>query len=872
MKKITLGILAHVDAGKTTLTEAMLYNSGAVDKLGRVDNGSCLLDGHQIERERGITVFSKLARFERSGVAFTLVDTPGHLDFYAEAERSLSIQDYAVLVVNATEGAVSHTVTLLRQLRSRRIPTFIFVNKMDMRSVRRVDIVSELRVALGSNICDFNLRREDEARFLEECAGCDERLIGEYLDTGTLSDESITDAILSCRLIPCHFGSALKNTGVNELLDTVCLYTKERSFSKTLFGARVFKIMTAPDGTRLSYMKLTGGELHLKDTLKIPTEDGGFAEERVEQIRLYNADKFKQAKSAAAGEVIAVPSLKHTKAGMGLGTCEADFLLSEPVLDYKMELEEGCDIHRAYLDLLPLGEEEPTLNLRYDSESREIRVRLMGQIQTEVLTRLIKERFGLSVKFGEAGVVYRETVTDTVYGAGHFEPLTHYAEVRLRLEPLPTGSGLVFTTEVPQDILKTNWQRLILSHLEERAHRGKLIGAPITDMKITVVGGRAHPKHTEGGDFRQATLRALNQALMKARARGDMLLLEPYFNFEATLPEGTLGRFLNDMEVRHGECEAPEFSHDGAVTVRGRAPVYNMRSYQSELRAYTKGEGRLSLTAGDYLPCHNAETVIAERAYDPESDSRANPNSVFCKGGAGYTVPWYESDAKMHTPPVGEALPTAEQTDVSQHTGVGQSTVKTPKDYRSTVRQDEELMRIFEATYGKITPRRISEKTTYEATPKERRRPKPLPKGDDYLIIDGYNLIFANEELAAVAKAELAHARELLIRLMCNYRGYQRSRVIIVFDAYRKRDNAGSTEEFGGVTVIYTKERQTADAYIERATYEIKAPDTVRVVTDDRDEQLIILGNGGLRVTTREFITELETVAREINEILNSKK
>ncbi len=869
MKSVTLGILAHVDAGKTTLSEAMLYVSGAKDTLGRVDNGSCLLDGHAIERQRGITVFSKLARFTLDDTAVTVVDTPGHLDFFAEAERSLAIMDYAVLVVSATEGAVSHTVNLFRMLRARRIPTFIFVNKMDMGRERRIDILASLRTALDNSVCDFNLKGEDRGRFLEECAACDERLIGEYLDSSDLSDESIADAISRMKITPCFFGSALKNNGVDTLLNALDIYTREKNFSKTLFGARVYKINTAPDGTRLTYMRIVGGTLSVKESITVPTDEGEVTE-RVEQIRLYSAERFKQVKVAVAGDVIAIPGLKHTRAGMGLGTAAKDEVAAEPVLDYKIEFAKGTDIMRAYLDLAPLADEEPTLGLRYDEVSREVRVRLMGQIQTEVLTRLIKDRFSLDVSFTETGVIYRETVTETVFGAGHFEPLMHYAEVRVRIDPLPQGSGTVFATEVPPDNLKLNWQRLILSHLEERRHKGKLIAAPLTDVKITVIGGRAHPKHTEGGDFRQATFRAVNQALMKARASGTLMLLEPTYSFEAVLPEGALGRFLNDIELRHGRCDAPEFSGDGTVRLCGIAPVFSMRSYQNELRSYTRGEGKISLKYSQYQPCHNADEIIAQREYDPESDIRANPNSVFCKGGAGYLVPWYEADEKMHTPPPYTSREASE--DDTPEISLPRRRADTPKDYRQTVAEDKELMRIFEATYGKVTKRTVSERTTYEA-PKEnqKKRPRPIERGDEYLIIDGYNVIFASEELSALAKEELSHARDTLIRLMCNYRGFKRVKVIIVFDGHKRRDNVGSTEDLGGVTVIYTKERQSADAYIERATYEIKAPDTVRVVTDDRDEQLIVLGAGGVRVTTREFFAELDTVALEIKEFLGKK-
>ena len=853
MKTITLGILAHVDAGNTTLCEALLYSAGAISSLGRVDKGTAALDGHSIERERGITIFSKLALFDYKDTAVTLLDTPGHQDFLPEAQRSLAVEDYAILVISAKDGITPHTKTLYGMLSDRRIPTFVFVNKTDICDRRRIDLVDELRCNLDKRICDFILEDTDKERFFEECASYDESLMQFYFDTGKLSAPDIAAAIKRRNVIPCFFGSALRNIGVSALLNAIDKYSVEKSYGKALFGAKVYKIATDESGVRLSYMKITSGELRLKDTLVYKSRSDEPKEERVEQIRLYSADKFKQLKSAEAGMVVAVPNLEGSYAGLGLGACSDDYDALSPALDYRMIFDEGTDIYDAYLKLLPLGEEEPTLGLRYDAKERQIRVLLSGEIQTEVLKKLIEQRFGLRVNFGEASIHYKETITEKVYGAGHFEPLTHYAEVRLRLEPLPQGSGMVFDTNTPTDVLKTNWQRLILSHLEGRAHRGKLIGAPITDMKITLIAGRAHPKHTEGGDFRQATFRAVNQGLMKAKMR----LLEPTFNFEATLPEASLGRFLYDVETMAGECEPPEFC-DGEVKVRGFAPVYGMRSYQSTLRSYTHGEGKISFTAGDYYPCHNEEEIVKSVGYNPELDERANPNSVFCKGGAGYLVPWYEADEKMHTENPEEPHEPVEDGDSSP-------VIRTKTDYKGTVEEDRELMRIFEATYGKIKQRKLPERKENSAKAEKQPRRKAMPKGEEFLLIDGYNLIFASDELKRLAEGELGHARDTLIRLICNYKGVKNCKIIIVFDAYNTNTKDISCEEYGEVSVVYTKARQTADAYIERTTYKITEPDRVRVVTSDYKEQLIVLGNGALRVPAREFLNELKLASDEIS-------
>ena len=857
MKRIVLGILAHVDAGKTTLSEALLYRSGVIASLGRVDKGSSFFDSNEIERRRGITVFSKMATLSFPGTELTLLDTPGHADFSAEMERALSVMDYALLLVSAKDGVTEYTVTLWKLLRARRIPTFIFVNKTDIADRRRIDILAEIKSAFGSEAVDFTRELTDRAGFAEECASASEELMSEYFESGALADKSIAAAISRSKLFPTLFGSALKDTGIDSLITAIDRFTEEIPYSKNLFGAKVFKIGRDESGARLTYMKITGGTLAPKDMITLNLGRGEISREKVESIRLYSGDKFKALKSCDAGQIVAIPSLKGSFAGMGIGIETKEMLTLAPVLDYSIVFDEKTDEYEAYLKLAPLGDEDPSLALRYDPKTREIRLRLMGEMQTQVLKQIISERFGYSVTFRQGSIVYKETVTDTVYGAGHFEPLMHYAEVRLRLEPLPQGSGLIFSSELPTDTLKNNWQRLILSHLEARDHKGTLIGAPITDMKITLVGGRAHPKHTEGGDFREATYRALRQGLMKA----DSILLEPTFDFEIRAPREYLGRIMTDIENLHGAYGAPEFEEETAI-ICGNAPVYSFRGYESELRAFSKGAAKISLMAGEYAPCHNADEIIAERGYDPELDEEAIASSVFCKGGAGYSVPWYEADEKMHT----------ESPEVKTADGGEGSLPKRAiaQKYRGTAAEDKELMRIFESTYGKIKPRTVAERieNTAEKQPTEKRRKAQKPK-DEYLLIDGYNLIFAWSELKKLADAELSHARDTLISIVCNYQGFRKCNTIIVFDAYRRSGGRGSVEKCGAVTVVYTKEAQTADAYIEQATYRLAKENRVRVVTSDYVEQLIILGNGALRVPAAEFITEVEKTTAEINDFIN---
>ena len=853
MKRLAVGILAHVDAGKTTLSEGLLFSSGNILKLGRVDKRDAFLDTHSLERERGITIFSKQAILELGSTQITLIDTPGHIDFSCEAERAMSVQDYAILLVSAPDGITAHTKTLWHLLAARGIPTFIFVNKLDISDRRRHQLMDELRVNLSGRCVDFT--DDTSPDFFESCASQDERLMEEFFSTDRLELDGICRAIAKRRIFPCFFGSALKMKGVSELLYGIDKYTLDKKYSESLFGARVYKIGRDQQGKRLTYVKITGGSLKPKDIIDIPTATGETVSEKIEEIRLYSGDKYKSLSSAPAGTVCALLGPTATKVGMGLGFEPSDSQTLSPVLDYRMILPREANPYEAFMRLMVLAEEDPSLALSYEPTTHEIRVRLMGEIQIEVLKRVISERFGLTVGFDEGAILYKETIADEIYGAGHFEPLRHYAEVHLRLEPLPEGSGIITATECPTDTLSLNWQRLIITHLEERVHRGVLTGSPITDIKITLTAGKAHLKHTEGGDFRQATYRAVRQGLMKARS----VLLEPTFDFRIELQRDNLGRLMNDITSMHGISNPPEIIEDIAI-LEGRCPVATMRSYASELRAYTRGEGRIALTVGPYMPCHNTDEVMARRNYTPELDDRNPCGSVFCKGGSGYAVPWDEADALMHITPTGISREIAEQTE----------TVRVAKklDYRGTVEEDKELMRIFESTYGKIKKRTASERVENSApTPEKKERPKKLkPRGEEYVIIDGYNFLFAIDELRSAAESDIARARDLLTRLMCDYAAFRKCRVIIAFDAYKRRGGEGSVEEIGPVSVVYTREKQTADAYIERTTYEISDRHSVRVVTSDYQEQLVILGSGGLRVSAREFYAEILDTLKLIRE------
>lgn len=843
-RKLTIGIVAHANAGKTTITEALLYNCGALQRLGRVDKKDAFLDTHEIERERGITIFSKQARMRRGDVEITLIDTPGHVDFASEAERVLGVLDACILVVGAPDGVRAHTQTLWHLLAMHRTPVFLFVNKTDIAGKNQVDVMNELRAELDGACANFTLSGD---RFFEETAGVNEAIMQRYFDGEPIADDLLCTEIALRRLFPVYFGAALKNEGVGAFLDGIVRFCRPIPHG-ALFGAKVYKIAHDPSGARLTYLKVTGGTLRIKQTLSYTQPSGEPIDERVEQIRLYSGDRFVSVGEVGEGEVCAVLGPKKTFCGLGLGVePNACAMMLEPILSYTLALAPDIRAHVAYERLLPLAEEDPTLHLVYDDESGEIRVQLMGEIQSEILKRVIAQRFGLCVELKEGKILYKETITAPVFGAGHFEPLRHYAEVHLLLEPLPAGSGLVFESDCSTDRLPLHWQRLVLTHLEERVHRGVLIGAPIADMKITLIAGRAHNKHTEGGDFRQATYRAVRQGLMKAQAQ----ILEPYLRFAITLPTALLGRAMTDLSGMSARLEPPEQNGECAH-LRGVAPASTVRTYPTELRAYTRGEGSIQLTFDGYDVCHDPEAVMAARLYDPLQNERDTPNSVFCKNGAGYVVPWDEADGLMHVDC--GARPSGASDEPFAPTPVAPRIAD-----RDAKVSEREWMAIYERTYGKIKPRTVAERreygTTEEKTPTRRR--KLVPKGEEYLLVDGYNVIHAWEMLRRLASESLDHAREALIRMLCNYTGYRRCQTILVFDAYRVRKGDGGSERIGGITVVYTKERQTADAYIERTTARIAEKHDVRVVTADGAEQLVIFGAGAYRMTPEELYEEM---------------
>ncbi len=854
MKRIVAGIMAHVDAGKTTLSEAMLYLSGTTEKLGRVDKRDAYLDHYALERERGITIFSKQALIKHLDTEITLIDTPGHVDFSCETERTLAIQDYAILLISATDGVTAHTRTLWQLLSARKIPTFIFVNKTDISTRIQRELADELRTTLSMRCVDFTLAGSPS--FFEEVASLDEGLMNEYFENESLADGGIIEAIRTRKVFPCYFGSALKLKGVDTLLKGLDRFTTETEFSTSLFGARIYKISRDKNGKRMTLARITGGTLYPKDTIEVRTHDGVITE-KVEEIRVYNGDKSQPLKEAKAGTVCAIFGPNATKSGMGLGIECDDITTLSPPLSYRLILPDDVNPYDVYMRLSALAEEEPSLSLLWESEKRQIKVCLMGEIQLEVLRHLLKERLDLEVEFDTGEVLYRETIAETVRGAGHFEPLCHYAEVHLQIEPLPEGSGVVATADCDREVLALNWQRLVMTHIEEKVHTGVLIGAPLSDVKITVIGGRAHQKHTEGGDFREATYRAIRQGLRKARS----VILEPTFDFRIELPLQNMGRVLTDISNMFGEVKESIITEDNA-TLTGNCPVVTMRDYPQTLRAYTHGFGNITLTPGAYIPAHNQEQLIIERGYSPDLDDKNPCGSVFCKAGAGYSVPWDEADEKMHAAPEGEV----EQVEEGQIPERARSV-----RYSGTAEEDKELMRIFEATYGKVKPRKAPEKKENSAPKKESRKTNAKPRGEEIILLDGYNVIHSSERLTRIAAVDFALARDTLIRALCNYTSFKRCRAIIVFDAYRVKDGKGSVERCGNTTVVYTKERQTADAYIERATYDMAKDSYVRVVTADMQEQFIILGNGAYRTSPDEFFDELANAEIEISEMYQAK-
>ena len=854
MKKLTIGILAHVDSGKTTLSEAMMYLSGNISRLGRVDHRDSFLDNFRLERERGITIFSKQAIMRYEDAEITLLDTPGHVDFSAETERTLQVLDYAILVISGTDGVQSHTVTLWRLLQKYHVPTFLFVNKMDMAGADRDSLIDQLHEKLSEGCVDFGMER---AQLFEDIALCDNSLLEKYYENESLDHKDIAAAIRKRRVFPTLFGSALKLDGVAAFLELIDRYTVSESYGDT-FAARVFKIAEDAQGTRLTYLKITGGVLKVKDILQSPKNING---EKVNQIRLYSGEKFATVDSAESGTVCAVTGITFARPGDGLGA-EKDGAapILEPVLTYSVILPEGVDVHEALDKLRILVQEDPQLGIAYDERHGEIQVRLMGDIQLEILTGIIEDRFGFTVSFGQGSIIYKETISEAVEGVGHFEPLRHYAEVHLLLRPGKRDSGLIFKSECKEDLLDRNWQRLILTHLYEKMHLGVLTGSPITDMEIVLMSGKAHAKHTEGGDFRQATYRAVRQGLRSANS----ILLEPYYAFELTVPAENIGRAMTDITRMSGSFQPPETEGELAV-LSGTAPVATMRGYTREVMQYTHGQGRLSVALKGYELCHNADEVIASIGYNADSDLENTADSVFCSHGAGLTVKWDEVPSYMHLPSVMESKQVEDTVKVRNL-----SRYKSQKDIFAL---DKELMQIFEQTYGPVHRKVYSEPKRWKSVeydPKKKR--KNLPSDGfsvEYLLVDGYNVIHSWDHLRELVDDNMDLARSLLINTLCNYQGYRKCEVILVFDAYRLKGHEREVEKVNNITIVYTKEAETADMYIERASYKLSKNNRVRVVTSDGMEQLIILGAGAIRVSSREFLEEVQNAEKEIREIIN---
>lgn len=857
MENIVMGILAHVDAGKTTLSEGMLYLSGTVRKLGRVDHKDAFLDTYSLERDRGITIFSKQAVFSLGNRRINLLDTPGHVDFSAEMERTLQVLDYAVLVISGADGVQGHTETLWKLLKLYEIPTFIFINKMDQPGTDRESLLTELKERLDEGCIVFG--KEKNVESLEEIAMTDEAVLDYFMEHETVRNEDICRLIRERKIFPCYFGSALKLDGVQELLAGFEEYMKPFDGKKE-FGARVFKISRDDKGERLTFLKVTGGKL----VVKMPINK----EEKINQIRIYSGAKYEAVNEVEAGGVCAVTGLSSSYIGQGLGVekgTAAPFL--EPVLTYQMILPEGADTTKVLRELKQLEEEEPLLNIVWNPALEEIHVQLMGEVQTEILKTMIAERFHLDVEFGTGKIVYKETIKSPVVGVGHYEPLRHYAEVHLKMEPLEAGSGLIFDTDCSEDVLDRNWQRLILTHLQEREHPGVLTGAPITDMKIMIVAGRAHLKHTEGGDFRQATYRAVRQGLKSAES----VLLEPWYSFVLEVPSEQVGRAMSDIGQMNGSFEGPEAEDkQGMVRLTGTAPASEMRDYQQEVWAYTKGRGRITLTLKGYEPCHNAEEVIEEIGYDSERDVDNPTGSVFCAHGAGFLVKWDEVPEYMHI----------KEDFLAEKPGIEQDEMMAVQmgnhcnysgGYSSSYDDDPELLTIMEREFGSKQEERDRYSSYRKQTVSTPVRHTTVIKENEpkkeYLLVDGYNIIFAWEELNELAKASIDAARNKLMDILSNYQGFIGCTLILVFDAYKVKGNQGEVQKYHNIYVVYTKEAETADQYIEKTTHEIGRKYKVTVATSDALEQVIVMGQGAYRISARDFYEEVERTEKQIREI-----
>lgn len=854
MKKIVVGILAHVDSGKTTLSEALLYQSGSISKVGRVDNRDSFLDTFSLERARGITIFSKQAVLDYKDTQITLIDTPGHVDFSAETERTLQVLDYAILVISGTEGVQSHTKTLWKLLAKYNVPCFIFVNKMDLEGADKGIVMAKLRSKLSDNCVDFGLKDTDD--FYENIALCDEKLLNKY-ENDCLEQQDIVKAIKGRKIFPCMFGAALKLDGTEEFLECVYSFTEMNSYGKE-FAGKVYKI-AEDKGQRITFLKVTGGSLKVKEVLQSPKNK---EQEKVQQIRIYSGEKFTAIQEAEAGIVCAVTGINFTSSGDGLGVENNSGLpVLEPVLTYKLNLPSEIDSHTALQKMKILENEDPQLKVEWNSRLGEIQVKLMGEIQLEVLQTLIAERFGFQVTFDTGNIIYKETIANTVEGVGHFEPLRHYAEVHLMLEPTQRDTGITFATDCKEDLLDKNWQRLILTHLYEKTHIGVLTGSPITDMKITLVAGKAHPKHTEGGDFRQATYRAVRQGLRIAKS----ILLEPIYEFTLEVPTENVGKAMADIQYMGGTFNPPELDGEFSI-ITGTAPVSTMHHYSKDVIQYTHGKGKLMCSLKGYEPCHNSQEVIEKIGYDPDSDTDNTCDSVFCSRGAGYNVKWDHVKSCMHLSSV------LSEPKICKNISTSRKSISDYKGKDDVFSLDKELMQIFEQTYGPIKAKKVNnEKRHFDYTKKKSYKPSSAPNydGKEYLLVDGYNVIFAWEELKELSQITIDGAREKLINILCNYQGYKKCEIIVVFDAYKVKGNVGEVDKVNNINIVYTKEAETADAYIEKVSKTLAKNNRVKVVTSDGLEQLIILGNGALRVSSNEFYYEVKEAEKVIRDIIS---
>lgn len=859
--KLVIGILAHVDAGKTTLSEALLYVTGQLRRLGRVDHQDAFLDNFSMERERGITIFSKQAELNMGDIQVTLLDTPGHVDFSAEMERTLQVLDYAILVINGADGVQAHTRTLWRLLKQYQIPVFLFVNKMDQPAADKAVLLQSLKSCLNDNCMDFTDLNCSE----EGLAMCNEVMLEEYLETGCVSMETLKAAIRGRYIFPCYFGSALKLTGIEEFISGIAAYTMPPDYGED-YGARVYKISRDEQGNRLTHLKITGGRLKVRDLVR----HSSGVEEKIHQIRIYSGSAFRVVSEAEAGDICAVTGLEESYSGEGFGIeQDAAVPVLEPVLNYRLILPEDCNVHEAWNRLLQLEEENPLLHLSWQEATGEMHVQVMGEVELEVLKKLIQERFGYEVDFGEGSLVYKETIQTSVEGIGHFEPLRHYAEVHLLLEPLEPGSGIQIEADCSEDVLAKNWQRLVLTHIAERKHKGVLTGSEITDMRITLIAGRAHAKHTEGGDFRQATYRAIRQGLRKA----ECVLLEPYYDYQLIVPTENAGRAIADIQRMSGTFEISQ-QDEAETMLTGVVPVAEAAGYQSELRAYTRGHGRMLCSLKGYLPCHNAEEIIQTAAYDPDADTENPTGSVFCNHGAGFIVPWNQVEEYMHVE--------AQYTELLLDTTAVSQREKPTAYVSGQVAEEDELEAIFQRTYGRSIRNPYENRRGYDRydmeqdttqnigqNAEDKRRKASSGKKElreSYLLVDGYNILFAWQELKELAEVDLMAARGKLMDILCDYQGYRRMEVILVFDGYKVPGNPGEMLQYQNIYVVYTKEAQTADQYIERLVHDMPRKYDVTVATSDGLEQRIIWGAGARRMSARELKNEIELTQQELRE------